>query len=700
MGSSLSDLADFSDFSTDKSDKYAIYEDDINPQISNDITIDDHQPIDETKDSLNKVRNENPQRLIIGHININSLRNKFLMLEELVKNKVDILLISETKLDDSFPMNQFRMEGYSTPFRRDRNNYGGGIILLIREDIPAKILNEHLTECDIEHFFVEVNLRSKKWLISCSYNPNVNSIQKHLSQISRGIDFYSTKYENFIFLGDFNAEITNSYVENFCGAYGLKSLIKVPTCYKNPLAPKCIDLILTNRPKSFQNSNVYETGLSDFHKLTFTVLKMFYDKQKPQVVNYRNYKKFDNNHFRHDLLKELSLRKIPENHLEKLKDISSKVLNKLAPVKKKYVRSNQGSFMNKALRKAIMTRSILLNNFRKNRSESNRLKYRKQRNYCVKLLKKTKKLFYKNLDVRHVVDNRLFWRTIKPSFSDKIKKNENITLVEKQDIISDDCEIAGIFNEYFGNIIGNLGIKYDDREPINSDPVMNAISLYEKHPSIIKIKSLKETSSPFKFIFSNVEEVEEEINKLNVSKAIQSDDIPTKVIKENVDIFAKYVTEAFNKTITTSTFPDFLKNADIKPIWKKDSRSDKSNYRPVSILPNLSKIFEKILYKQMERFSDLILSKKQCGFRKGFNAENCLLVMIEKWRQCLDQGGVCSALLTDLSKAFDSLPHSLLIAKIHAYGFDMPSLRLIHSYLTNRTQRVKINNSYSQWSNI
>ena len=102
----------------------------------------------------------------------------------------------------------------------------------------------------------------------------------------------------------------------------------------------------------------------------------------------------------------------------------------------------------------------------------------------------------------------------------------------------------------------------------------------------------------------------------------------------------------------------------------------------------------------MERFSDLILSKKQCGFRKGFNAENFLLVMIEKWRQCLDQGGVCSALLTDLSKAFDSLPHSLLIAKIHAYGFDMPSLRLIHSYLTNRTQRVKINNSYSQWSTI
>ena len=102
----------------------------------------------------------------------------------------------------------------------------------------------------------------------------------------------------------------------------------------------------------------------------------------------------------------------------------------------------------------------------------------------------------------------------------------------------------------------------------------------------------------------------------------------------------------------------------------------------------------------MTGFLDLVLSKKQCGFRKGFNEENCLLVMIEKWRQCLDQGGFCSALLTDLSKAFDVLPHSLLVAKLNAYGFDLPSVRLMYSYLTNRKQTVKINNTYSDWSEI
>ena len=102
----------------------------------------------------------------------------------------------------------------------------------------------------------------------------------------------------------------------------------------------------------------------------------------------------------------------------------------------------------------------------------------------------------------------------------------------------------------------------------------------------------------------------------------------------------------------------------------------------------------------MTNFLDLVLSPNQCGFRKGFNAENCLLVMIEKWRKRLDQGGFCSAPLTDLSKAFDCLPHALLITKLFAYGFNLPSVRLVYSYLSNRKQRVKINNTYSDWSEI
>ena len=97
---------------------------------------------------------------------------------------------------------------------------------------------------------------------------------------------------------------------------------------------------------------------------------------------------------------------------------------------------------------------------------------------------------------------------------------------------------------------------------------------------------------------------------------------------------------------------------------------------------------------------DKFLSKYQCGFRKRYNAQHCLLAMIEKWKKAVDNGNVFGALLTDLSKAFDCLPHDLIIAKLNSYGFNLTALNLIHNYLTKRKQRTKINQSYSSWEDI
>ena len=102
----------------------------------------------------------------------------------------------------------------------------------------------------------------------------------------------------------------------------------------------------------------------------------------------------------------------------------------------------------------------------------------------------------------------------------------------------------------------------------------------------------------------------------------------------------------------------------------------------------------------MKKHFDPILSKYQFGFRKGYSTQQCWRTMIEKWRASLDQNGTCAALLTDLSKAFDCLPHDLLIAKLHAYGCDLPSLKLLNSYLRNRHQHIKINNFYSSWAEL
>ena len=102
----------------------------------------------------------------------------------------------------------------------------------------------------------------------------------------------------------------------------------------------------------------------------------------------------------------------------------------------------------------------------------------------------------------------------------------------------------------------------------------------------------------------------------------------------------------------------------------------------------------------MYSYFDPIFSKNQCGFRQGHSAQHSLLVMIEKWKESLDKGGLAGALMTDLSKAFDCLKYDLFIAKLHAYGLDEQAVRFIHSYLSDRKQRTKINNKYSPFSDI
>ena len=161
----------------------------------------------------------------------------------------------------------------------------------------------------------------------------------------------------------------------------------------------------------------------------------------------------------------------------------------------------------------------------------------------------------------------------------------------------------------------------------------------------------------------------EEINNLKTIKATQSTDIPTKCIKKNSDSFGDFIFGNFDNCISNFIFPNSLKNAIITPVHKKGAKNSKDNYRPVGILSNISKKYEKILLKQITK------ETQRKDIKRNF-----------------------TALLTDPSNAFDSLPHDL--AKLNAYGFSLPSLRLVQSYLSNIKQRNKINSEFSSWEEI
>ena len=226
-------------------------------------------------------------------------------------------------------------------------------------------------------------------------------------------------------------------MKTFCDRYSLTNLIKQRTCYKNPSHPKCIDLILTNEPRSFQTTCVIETGLSDFHLMTLTVMRKSFKNVKPRVKNYRSYKNLSNEVFRESLLVKLSQQTfvISNYGFGKFCNITLKTLDKYALRKAKHARVNQMPFMTKDFSKNIMKRSRLRNKYLKNDNKENRKLYARQRNYCLSLLRKTKKAYYENLDERKISDHKLFWKSVKPSLSERFNARERIRLTENGKIV-------------------------------------------------------------------------------------------------------------------------------------------------------------------------------------------------------------------------------------------------------------------------
>ena len=242
---------------------------------------------------LKNLKLKNTNRLILGHLNINSIVGKFDHLKVLIVNNIDILVLTETKIDSSFPNSQFRIDGFSAPFRLDRNKFGGGVLIYVREDIPCKKLTKHILPDDIEGIFVEINLRKTKWLLFGGYRPPRQQAEYFLKHVNYALDTYRQTFDKFLLAGDFNTEETNPIMSEFLFNNDAKNLVEQKTCFKSTNNPSCIDLFVTNSPRSFQNTITLASGLSDFHKMILTILKSTFPKVRPKQIVYRKFKNFN-----------------------------------------------------------------------------------------------------------------------------------------------------------------------------------------------------------------------------------------------------------------------------------------------------------------------------------------------------------------------------------------------------------------------
>ena len=230
--------------------------------------------------------------------------------------------------------------------------------------------------------------------------------------------------------------------------------------------------------------------------------------------------------------------------------------------------------------------------------------------------------------------------------------------------------------------------------------VEQLIDHYENHPSVKLIKDKNEITQSFDFSNVTQNDTQIKLKKLKTNKASGFDNIPAKFLKLGADQLSYSLTPIINSTIEIKTYPDHTKRAEVTPLYKKSDNLAKENYRPLSILTSTSKIFEGIMCDQLLTFMSPLLSNELSAYRKSYSCNNVLVKCVENWRKSLDNDKHIGCILIDLSKAFDCLPHGLLIAKLNAYGVTKDSCKLILSYLRNRKQTVKLGNSRSEWLDL
>ena len=303
--------------------------------------------------------------------------------------------------------------------------------------------------------------------------------------------------------------------------------------------------------------------------MTVSVLKMHFRKLPPRIISYRDFSNYHNANFINSLTEILFE---VENTESFVKDpacfykVCTGVLNQHAPRKKKYARRNNKPFMNKALSKAVMQRTKLSNKFLKDPSAANKFSYSKQRNWCVSLLRKEKKKYFANLNEKDITDNKNFWQTIKLFLSEKTKSRAKIALIENENLVSDDVEVANCLNNLFSNIVKNLEIpKYEVEDDLhlnmNSHPTLKAVFKNKNHASIISIRPFRHQLLNFNFSCIDKNTVLKEIRGLRTTKASQDTDLPVKILKENVDYFAEFICIQFNDSVNSSKFPFSFKCA-------------------------------------------------------------------------------------------------------------------------------------------
>lgn len=595
----------------------------------------------------------------------------------------DIIGMTETKLESSFT-HLYNVNNYNL-FTQNRNRDGGGVCVYVCESHSGSLIPELcFTEPYLECVAVKVNIRGEICLAACLYRPPKGNISLFFDKLEQLFDHINEKnFGNVHLFGDWNLDLLkhshDSNIPKFINLMTSNSFISLttkPTRVTDSSAT-LIDHIWTSCPELNIGNYIVYSHLTDH----FPVVSQFKLKSKLASANY-SYKRIVNikglTKFTSELntasFDDVMASQCPNAAYNKFHSIIDHLFQKHFPIRKiNTVKQDKSPYITPALRASIKE---------KHRLErlahlwplTYRTHFNKYRNMLTSLLRTAKNNYYKNLLNTTQGDARTHWRTINTIMGKLRNSQEVINLSTTNDV-------CNAFNNHFLNVSSNTDLPDDDTNYLQ----------YLRHSPHFSLYLRPVTTSECESCIKNLK-----------SSSPGYDEIPPKILKHSVNYLVKPLTHIINLIIRTGIFPDNMKIAKVIPLFKSGSKDNVNNYRPISILPVFSKIVEKTLSVRLIDFLEKnnLLVNSQHGFRKDRSTDTALLDFTQYVYRCLEDKINVVGLFLDLSKAFDSLSHHILVDKLKYIGIRGPPLKLFTNYLANRKQVVHCNNNKSDIKNI
>ena len=654
-----------------------------------------------------------PTCISIFHGNVISLGKNLDRIEETFsdcKNYPSILAISETGLNDDIESEQVTIKGYRKPERNDSSTSKGGVGLYVAEHLDYVTRDDLKIKVeDCEDLWLEIinrpddnhgkNKNDNSFIIGVIYRRPGNPYRSFSHKLCQNIEKLNKKKIKFMIVGDFNIDLMKYNLARNITDYANK--VKSSGCNIHCNLPtritrstrSCIDHVYSNFDQYTVDTSVILTDISDH----FSTLSKFSTAQnydvKPKNVYKRKFKlnSEEEKKFVSDL--DNLLNNVTIKTLSSCPNIMAKILiqsyqnliDKYFPLKKvskKILKFISKPWLTKGLKISIKTKNKLNFKLRKKYTEKAERYFRRYRNILTKVKKKAFHSYYAEKAAAAKNDIGKTWQVINEIIRRKKKKESSIFRMHDKDgnVVHSQKGIANLLNCHFSTI----GSKMAENIPATAG---NPLS-YIRHSAVAQLHMTPTT----------VEEIMKLIDDLDEKKSSGSDGISCHLIKLSKFIIAPILVNLFNSCMYLSVFPDILKIAEVIPLFKGGNMHILGNYRPISLLPIFGKLLEKVIAKRLTDFLDAnnILSMRQFGFRKSHSTELAAVGLYDHFLDKLDKKEITCSIFLDLAKAFDSVNHQILLAKLHRYNVRGPALDLFRSYLLNRWQYVKLNDTKSE----